>query len=1298
MKKKRNLLKIFLIPILGIVLTQGMASFLMLAHSGLKASMEENIINTDSHMVDNRRVVLENDMIEHWSSVSKESEALSAALSDLLQQHEVGMQQFLASDELQQEYLETVFPDMVDTLQYNMTSGLYLVLANNRSVFEPEDYHGFFLRDSDPQSKTNTNTDLLLEKGSKQLSQEYSVSLDNAWSTDFHLAGKNNREADDFFYVPYMAAQQHMDVDMRNLGYWSGPFVLEDHYLDSHEMITYSVPLVKDGTVYGILGVEIATSYLNNYFPVKDLDADLNAGYALAIVNEDGTYTEVVGNGILYETVTRENPVFTLKQQAADDFYKVEGAKVGDQNIYAVVKPLSLYSSNVPYKDTNWVLCGFVTEDSVYAIGDSVYRRMLITSMIGVVIAAVLVYVLVRTATKPVYRLMDSVRDGVDGIHGFRTSNILEIDELHDVIEKLADTQKQNEAQLREEKERYRIAVESSQDMFFTYKRKERILEIVHSNGFDGVWNCGEHPEFIHNDCVHPADKERLYHVVMEAEKELNVEFRLRTTEDDAYTWVSLSGSIFPDETGERNQVVACIHNINQRKLLEEAQKNREIYDAITSFYQLHSGIEALQAAGQKEARGTLVLADIEGFTYMSEKYGIIFGDIILEQLARLFVEQNEASDMGEVVYIRAGADQILMWFPGVEAVRAEHVMNMVRKSFQALTNDNYLVLDFRCGMTQVESLLPVQTGIGQAEVALRAAKQGRLETVVYQQLSEPEQAGDPEELFEEYDSFAQLKQMNISNMAFNLFDRSGEVSVALDILAIKLQEKYQLTNLVVTRFDREYLVSSCTYRWKKTEKYQAWNGIVHCTELEYQNFLRTENQQVVQPLTERLLRESIFGVYADSETGLVYRMKDNGQYSGSIFFMGVDPALLEDETRRKHFDELISIIQNRINLQRHDLSAQAKSDFLARMSHEIRTPMNGIIGMTEIALREGQTEERREECLRKIGSASNYLLGILNDILDMSKIESGKMHLVEKDCNLPEMIQNLEAIVEARMTEHSLEFTKQIRLEHTWFRCDSLRVKQVLVNLLSNAVKYSNPGGHVALTVTENLLEDGYSEVYFEVKDDGIGIAEDKQQLIFQRFEQADESESARKQGTGLGLAISSRLVRMMGSDITLASELGKGSTFSFALKLQWMEEDAVEETKAELPVWSGDNRILIVEDNELNLEIVRTLLEEQGLLTEEAHNGKEAVQKVAASEPGYYAMVLMDIMMPVMDGLEATKEIRRLHREDCKTIPIVAMSANAFDEDVQRSLESGMNGHLSKPVNVRALFDVLKQYIPQS
>ena len=423
--------------------------------------------------------------------------------------------------------------------------------------------------------------------------------------------------------------------------------------------------------------------------------------------------------------------------------------------------------------------------------------------------------------------------------------------------------------------------------------------------------------------------------------------------------------------------------------------------------------------------------------------------------------------------------------------------------------------------------------------------------------------------------------------------------------------------------------------------------------------------------------------------------MTDNGQYSGSIVFREIDQDVLEKKEECKCLEEISAIIQNRLNLERHDLSAKAKSDFLARMSHEIRTPMNGIIGMTEIALKDGQTEERRIDCLRKIEYSSEYLLGLINDILDMSKIESGKMRLIEEKCNLMEMIQGLRPLLEAKLNENNIQYIADIQLKNHWFMADSLRLNQVLVNLLGNALKYSRPDGHVWLTVRETEEEKGFSNLYFQVRDDGIGIAPEKQQLIFRQFEQADNSENARKQGTGLGLAISRRIVRMMDSDIKLESEPGKGSSFSFNVKLQPVSGEKTTGTSQPEEISFPGKRILVVEDNELNMEIICTILENYGIETEQAVNGEEAVQRMEESVPGYYDMIFMDIMMPEMDGLEATRTIRNLDREDCKKIPIYAMSANAFDEDVKRSLASGMNGHLSKPVNLQVLEKTLQKVL---
>lgn len=424
-----------------------------------------------------------------------------------------------------------------------------------------------------------------------------------------------------------------------------------------------------------------------------------------------------------------------------------------------------------------------------------------------------------------------------------------------------------------------------------------------------------------------------------------------------------------------------------------------------------------------------------------------------------------------------------------------------------------------------------------------------------------------------------------------------------------------------------------------------------------------------------------------------MFPMSDNGRYSGGLFLIGVDAALLEKKEDANLLWELGTIIQNRINLTHHDQSAQAKSEFLARMSHEIRTPMNGIIGMTEIALKENQTEAARLECLQKVRSSSEYLLGLLNDILDMSKIESGKMSLVEEDFDLPQLLNELHPVLDAKFEEKQQLFRTDIQLNNDWFRSDSLRITQVLINLLGNAIKYSGSGTEILLTVRETVLSGGCSRVYFAVQDHGIGIGEADRQRIFQSFEQLDSS-VARRQGTGLGLAISNRLVHMMGSSIHLDSTVGQGSTFSFSLTLKHGTAQAsrpAQQPEGELKL--NGLRVLVAEDNALNMEILKTFLEDMDCRVDCACNGSEAVEKFRASPEGYYRVVFMDVMMPVMDGLAATHAIRTLPRKDSATVPIVAVSANAFDEDIKRSLASGMNAHLSKPIEVQKLRELLRQ-----
>jgi signal transduction histidine kinase len=391
----------------------------------------------------------------------------------------------------------------------------------------------------------------------------------------------------------------------------------------------------------------------------------------------------------------------------------------------------------------------------------------------------------------------------------------------------------------------------------------------------------------------------------------------------------------------------------------------------------------------------------------------------------------------------------------------------------------------------------------------------------------------------------------------------------------------------------------------------------------------------------------------------------------------------------------------------------KAKSMFLANMSHEIRTPMNAILGMTQIA-RSSDDPARVAYCLRRIDEAAGHLLSIINDILDMSKIEAEKFELSPVRFRMRELVESVAHIISVKADEKRQDFAVTVAdgLPEA-FIGDDTRIVQVLINLLNNAVKFTGEGGRIELAVSGVCADDGKTcMVTAEVRDSGIGISDEQQEKLFETFRQADAGMSRKYGGTGLGLALSKRIVEQMGGKVGLESTLGEGSVFWFEIPLEVADATAArgdvadagsfgrgEPTAAASDGAAGvadftGRRILLAEDVDLNREIVIALLEDTGIAVDEAVNGAEAV-RMYAEDPARYDLVLMDIQMPEMDGFEATRAIRRMAAPGAPGVPIVAMSANAFKEDVEMSIASGMNEHLSKPVDAGALTAMLRRYL---
>ena len=403
----------------------------------------------------------------------------------------------------------------------------------------------------------------------------------------------------------------------------------------------------------------------------------------------------------------------------------------------------------------------------------------------------------------------------------------------------------------------------------------------------------------------------------------------------------------------------------------------------------------------------------------------------------------------------------------------------------------------------------------------------------------------------------------------------------------------------------------------------------------------------------------------------------------------------LSEQEYRKSLEQKNIALQ--LAVQRETKANLAKREFLFNMSHDIRTPMNAIIGFTALAQTHIDDRDQVEDYLKKISVSSQHLLSLINDVLDMSRIESGKVTLEAKPVHLPELVHELRDIIQAVVSKKDLSLTLDtVGVENEDVIADPLRLEQILINVLANAVKFTPDGGQIGLWIVQkDTAPAGYADFEFHIKDNGIGMSEEFQKHIFEQFARERTSTVSKIQGTGLGMAITKSLVDMMGGRITVKSEQGKGSEFTISLRFPIGEAKTGQTPPAAKASAFTGKKLLVVEDNDLNLEIASTLLKEAGFEVDTAENGKIAVEKVEAASAGRYDLILMDIQMPEMDGYEATRRIRALPDAKKAALPIVAMTANAFEDDRKNALHAGMNGHIAKPLDIQKLFQVLSELL---
>nr|MDE7479523.1 response regulator [Lachnospiraceae bacterium] len=493
----------------------------------------------------------------------------------------------------------------------------------------------------------------------------------------------------------------------------------------------------------------------------------------------------------------------------------------------------------------------------------------------------------------------------------------------------------------------------------------------------------------------------------------------------------------------------------------------------------------------------------------------------------------------------------------------------------------------------------------------------------------------------------------------------------------------------------------------------------------EYTDFIELILGNIHEEDTEKFLTElSDERFHRDGRAECEYRLRDNeGEYhyyrqynakvnmlSGSrmvILIRNIDEfkkhEIWKAEQLQKEL-EMTKLLAEKSKdlekaLQQAESANNAKSKFLSNMSHDLRTPMNAILGTAYLAKKHTSDEAEVDRCLNTILLSSQNMIALINDVLDMYKIESGVIEVHEKPEDLVKVIKEVEVLIRNQCEEkQQILAIDYSRIIHRHVNMDELRVRQIITNLLSNAVKYTQTFGRISMEVIEQVREEGIQcDITFIIRDNGIGMSEEFVERIFEPFEREKTDLADKIEGTGLGMAIVKNLVELMNGRIQIDSMVNVGTkvTVTFPFTICDEEKTGEESNLKELQAKYPGKRILIVEDKHINMEIIKGFLEDTELIIEEAKNGKEAVDKIQNSEEWMYDLIFMDISMPVMRGDEATMEIRKMDREDCRTMPIIAMTANALDSDVQNSFKCGMSGHISKPIEPEEVYKCLNKWL---
>jgi len=865
--------------------------------------------------------------------------------------------------------------------------------------------------------------------------------------------------------------------------------------------------------------------------------------------------------------------------------------------------------------------------------------------------------------------------------------------------------QKMLERDLRYEKERYKAALESTNDVIYEYDIKHDNL-ITYGNTdkdipADNIVSENFLDKIDKNGIVNINDEEKVKNFF--TGKDLSP-IEVQFIYNNKAVWIMITGKYLYDNSDKPARIIGKIRDINERKLKELQVIENSYRDKLTALLKKTRGEQLIRnylAAKPEDEVCSAFIVDLDNFGEINNTYSFLFGDTVLQEVAGVL--KREFDD--NAVISRIGGDEFLIFCGNTDREKAENIAEKICESVKSLYTGENVYIKLSCSIGMVSSDIVDYDEIMKCveRSALYVKQNGKNGYKSYHDLPDKDKAVlarimsleremiTSESIYSENDD-------SIIEFTFDLLEKTRDLKSAVKLLLTRIGKYFDFDRISIIEIDSDFLVYNISYQWDIMNKKKTEKEFTHLPQSEIDEVIKAlgdNGELIVSKSFNEFQSTFINRFYEKNHVLFIEAMYEEGKFIGMCIYEDFDDNRVWSRETKSDIKEITKIIATHISRENADIASNAKSAFLSRMSHNIRTPMNAITGMTEIAKTVIDDKEKTINCLDKIEISTKYLIDLINDILDMSSIESGRLNIESKPFDLNEVVKIVSTIMEEQANEKNVDFHVYIDYKDNYLIGDGMRLNQVLVNMVNNAVKFTDRGGRVDIKVYQIGGNNDEAVIKFEIIDTGIGIDKDKLKNIFRMFERIDSMEIDRGIGTGLGLAISSSIVKMMGGCIYVESEPNKGSNFSFELTLKKSKEEIKKnDDKKEEYNFKG-KRMLLVEDDELNAEIAQSVLEMVGFEVELAENGQIAVDMFKKCGFGYYDGILMDIRMPVMNGFDATRNIRSMDKKDSRTIPIIAFTADAFNADEQRSLESGMNAHLSKPINAKMLYSVLNNLI---